>query len=185
MDENTNVTAEDNGAGVENTTEDSNQQGQNKEKTYNEKEFQSEIDKRVAGALKTAREKWQEEYDAKLKSEKDEAARLAKMTAEERSKEEFNKRVKEFEEREAKHNAERLEFECTKQLAAAGLPIEFAGLLTGKDAEETKSNIDSFEKAYSKAIEAAVNEKLKGKPPKVGKDNEEQTDPFLQGFGGV
>ena len=56
-----------------------NQPGQNQEKTYSEKEFQGELDRRVESALKTAKEKWQTEYDEKLQSEKDEAARLAKL----------------------------------------------------------------------------------------------------------
>lgn len=166
MDEEQNVTS---GAetGAQGATENSNGQGQNEEKAYSEKDFQSEVDKRVTEALKTEKGKWQSEYDAKLKAEKDEAARLAKMSADERAKAEFDKRVKEFEDREVKHNTERLTFECTKQLAGKKLPVEFASMLTGADAETTKTNIETFEKAFSKAIEDAVTEKLKGKTPKT------------------
>ena len=98
------------------------------------------------------------------------------MSADERAKAEFDKRVKDFEDREAKHNAERLEFECTKQLAGEKLPVEFASMLTGVDAEATKANIETFKKAFSKAIEDAVTEKLKGTTPKVG---EGQSDAWL------
>lgn len=146
-------------------------------KTYSEKEFQSEVDKRVTAALETARAKWQSEYEKKLKAEKDEAARLAKLTADERAQEEFNKRVKEFEDRESKHNAEKLEFECTKQLAAQNLPIEFAHMLTGADAETTKNNIDAFGKLFSEKIDSAVTDRLKGKPPKTGDSG---SDSFLE-----
>lgn len=165
MDENTNVTG---GAetGVQGATENGDEQGQ-KEKTYTEKDFQSEVDKRVTEELKTAQSKWQSEYDAKLKSEKDEATRLAKMSADERAKAEFDKRVKEFEDREAKHNAEHLTFECTKQLASEGLPVEMASILTGTDAETTKTNIETFKDVFSKAVEKAVTERLKGAPPKT------------------
>lgn len=192
MEGNINATGEGmvNGAGAENTgaaTGADNHGGQTPEKTYTQADFdkalQSETDKRVTSALETAKAKWQSEYEAKLKTEKDEAARLAKMTAEERSKAEFQKRVSEFEEREAKYNAERLEFECTKQLAAESLPVEFASMLTGKDADATKQNIDSFKTAFNKAIEAAVTERLKGSAPRIGtaQDHTEQ-DPFLKGF---
>lgn len=143
--------------------------------------MQSETDKRVTSALETAKAKWQSEYEVKLKNEKDEAARLAKMTAEERSKEEFQKRVTEFEEREAKYNAERLEFECTKQLAAESLPVEFASILTGKDADETKHNIDNFKTAFNKAIEAAVTERLKGSTPRTT-HHQDEPDPFFERF---
>lgn len=165
MAENTAATAEGmSGANV--VTDSDNQQGQNEEKTYSEKDFQSEVDKRVTAALKTAQTKWQAEYDEKLKSERDEAARLAKMSADERAKAEFDKRVKEFEDREAKHNAERLTFECTKQLAAEGLSVEMAQILTGTDADATKANIETFKKIFGEALEKAVDERLKGKPPK-------------------
>lgn len=116
-------------AGAQSATVEGNQQGQEKEKTYTEKDFQSEVDKRVTDALKTARTKWESEYSERLKAEKDEAARLAKMTADERAKAEFEKRVKDFDDREAKYNAERLEFECTKQLAGEKLPVEMAKML--------------------------------------------------------
>lgn len=163
MAENTAATAEGT-SGANAVTDADNQQGQ--EKTYSEKDFQSEVDKRVTAALKTAQTKWQSEYDEKLKSERDEAARLAKMTADERAKAEFDKRVKEFEDKEAKHNAERLTFECTKQLAAEGLSVEMAQILTGADAETTKANIETFKKIFGEALEKAVDERLKGKPPK-------------------
>lgn len=183
MDEDQNVTS---GAetGAQTATDNGNGQGQDKEKTYSEKDFQSEVDKRVTEALKTAQSKWQSEYDAKLKEEKDEAARLAKLSANERAQAEFDKRVKEFEDREAKHNIERLTFECTKQLAGKELPVEFASMLTGSDAETTKANIEVFEKAFSKAIEDGVTKKLKGNTPKAaGGQSTKTTDPFLQGFG--
>lgn len=165
-----------------------NQMGQNNTKTYTQEEFDkallAEADKRVNSALENARAKWEKEYSEKLKTEKDEAARLAKMSAEERKKEEFDKRIKDFEEREAKYNRERLEFECTKQLAAEKLPVEMSEMLTGSDAEKTKSNIETFKAVFSKAVENAVTERLKGATPPT-KTKQDESDPFLQGFSGI
>ena len=98
MEENTHATA---GVetGAQGATDDGNGQGQEENKTYSEKDFQSEVDRRVTEALKTAHTKWKTEYETKLKAEKDEAARLAKMSADERAKAEFDKRVKDFEDR--------------------------------------------------------------------------------------
>ena len=152
-------------------------------KTYNEKEFQSEVDKRVTEALKTAQEKWQTDYDKKIQNERDEAARLAKMSTEERAKAEFDKQKEAFDKERESYNRERLEFECTKQLAAESLPVEFASMLTGTDADVTKSNIETFKSSFMKAVEAAVTERLKGSPPKTQTQTNTETDPFLMGFG--
>ena len=186
MDMETNATVGDQVTGAEQATANGNQEGQ--EKTYTQADFdkavQSESDKRVTSALETARAKWEKEYNEKLKTEKDEAARLAKMSAEERKKEEFDKRIKDFEEREAKYNRERLEFECTKQLASEKLPVEMSEMLTGSDAEKTKSNIETFKAVFSKAVENAVTERLKGATPPT-KTKQDESDPFLQGFSGI
>lgn len=171
-------------AGAVNTTANNNQQGQNtnsgtqtvEPRTYSEKEFQSEVDKRVTEALKSAQTKWQSDYEIKLKAERDEAAKLAKMSAEERAKAEFEKRVKDFEDKEAKHNSERLIFECTKQLAGESLPVEFASMLTGADAEATKANIGTFKNAFNQAVEAAVTARMKGSAPTVSTN---QNDAWL------
>lgn len=141
------------------------------EKSYT----QQDLDDAIAAAVEKAKEGW--------KAEQDEAAKLAKMSAEEREKAQFEKRQKEFDEKEAAYKAEKLEFECTKLLAADNLPVEFASMLTGADADTTKKNIETFKGAFSKAIEAAVTERLKGKPPKMPGDPNKETDPFLSGFG--
>ncbi len=173
-----------NGAAMQN----GNQMGQEVIKTYTQEDFNkaltAEADKRVNSALENARAKWEKEYNEKLQKEKDEAARLAKMSAEERENEEFNKRVKDFEEREAKYNRERLEFECTKQLASEKLPVEMSEMLTGSDAEKTKKNIETFKAVFSKAVENAVTERLKGATPPT-KTKQDESDPFLQGFSGI
>lgn len=186
MDEKTNVTAGGDKAG-ETSTAQSNLQEQKsgnavEPKTYSEKDFKSEVDRRVTEALKTAQGKWQTEYEEKLKTEKDEAARLAKMSAEDRAKAELDKERKQFDEERSKHQRERLEFECTKLLASESLPVDFAQMLTGTDAEATKSNIETFKGAFMKAVEAAVSERLKGSTPKTP-TQQTDTDPFLQGFG--
>lgn len=125
------------------------------------------VEEQIKAAVAEAKTDWQKEYDAKLAAEKEEAARLAKMSAEERAKAEFDKRVKDFEDREAKHNAERLTFECTKLLASEGLPVEMAEMLTGADAETTKANVESFKNAYSKAVQDGIDKKLRGRTPRT------------------
>lgn len=170
MAEVTNATVE--GQGGANATPNGNQEGQGNDKTYTQAEFdamlQSETDKRVTEALKTAQSKWESEYQTKLENEKSEAVKLAKMSAEERNKALADREREKYETERAKFERERLEFETVKQLAEKKLPTELAKCLCGTDAESTKANIEAFEKAYGEAIQKAVDERLKGKPPKTG-----------------
>lgn len=177
MEENTIVTTGTE-TGIENTvTAEGNVEGQSATpKMYSEAELQAEADRRVSEALRTQKEKYAQE----LEQEKAEAAKRAKMTAEERAKTEFEDAQRKFAEEKASYDRERLEFDCTKQLASANLPVEFASMLTGADSEATKANIESFAAAFNKAVENAVNSRMKSDPPKVG--GVPNTDPFLAGF---
>ena len=165
--------------GAEGATGGGNQPGQ--EKTYTQEELdkaiQSESDKRVNQALENAKAKWEKEYTEKLQAEKDEAARLAKLSADERAKAEFNKEKEQFNTEREAYKKEKLEYECAKQLASRGLDVTFASFLTGADAETTKTNIDSFNEAFKKAVEASVTDRLKGSPPSTG--NGGGADSFL------
>ncbi len=162
------------------STDTANGQAQN-ERTYTQAEFKSLSDKMVSKALETAKANWEKGLKERLQNERDEAARLATLSAEERAKEEFENEVKAFKADKAKHDAERLQFECAKQLGEAKLPVSFAELLTGKDAETTKSNIEAFKTEYDKAVQAEVEQRMKGKAPAMGQNM--TSDPFLKGFG--
>lgn len=152
--------------------EDTGADGEGKEadvKTYTEDEvnskIQSETDRRVTEALKTARSKWEKEYEEKLAKEKSEAEKLAKMTADERAKAEFEEERKKFEEDRAKFQRDQLELETVKELTKLGINTEFSSFLMGKDAEETNSNIKLFKEKFDNVVESMVLERLKGKTP--------------------
>lgn len=81
-----------------------------------------------------------------------------------------------------KYLAERLEFHAEKALSKEQLPISFAKLLCGESEEETMENIAVFKEEFTKAVETALSEKLKGKTPKTA-SAEIGFDPFLNGFG--
>lgn len=140
-------------------------------KTYTEEELQkllqSETDKRVTQALKTAQEKWQKEYEEKLAKEKLEAERLASMTAEEKKLEELAKKEKELAERETKIKRLELESQTKTEMASNGLPVEFTSYVMADTAEQVKENIATFKAQWEQAIEKAVNERLQGTTPKT------------------
>ena len=133
--------------------------------------LQSETDKTVAQAWKTAQAKWETEWTAKLETEKSEATKLAKMTAEQRKQAEFDKKVAEFEAREKEYESKALKSEAITQLATEKLPTEFADYVIGTTAEDTMAKINSFKETWNKAIESAVNERLKGNGTNVIKTN--------------
>lgn len=156
-----NATDTNNGSGQNNTN---TQTGGQTERTYTEAEFISEVDRRVS----QAQAKWSAELDKKLNSARSEGERLAKMNADERAKAQFQTDKQNFETERAKYEAERLEFEAVKQLSEGKLPISFAKMCVGKDAEETKTNIEAFKTAWGEALQNAVNERMKGTTPKTG-----------------
>lgn len=161
---------------------DGNEGGESGEKTYTQAELdkmlQSETDKRVTEALKTAQEKWSKEYAEKLENEKKEAERLAKLSAEEREKAKFDKERKAFEDERAQFERDRLEMQVAKELANEGLDTAFASILMGADADTSMENIKTFKASFDKAVEAAVKARLAGKAPESGSGNGLTTNPF-------
>lgn len=118
---------------------------------------QSDIDKAVEAAVKAAKEGWDKE--------RSEAERLAKLSKDEREKEQFRLDREKLDADRAKLDRELLVHEAAKQLREKGVPEMFAERVIGKDADETKSNIDGFAKEWSDAIQSGINERLKGSPP--------------------
>lgn len=138
--------------------------GANTARTYTEAEFISEVDRRVS----QAQAKWAAELDDKLNSARSEGEKLAKMNADERAKAKFETDKKKFESERAKYEAERLEFEAVKQLSENKLPVSFAKMCVGENAEETKANIEAFKTAWNDALQNAVNDRMRGTTPKAG-----------------
>ncbi len=134
------------------------------------------VEEQIKAAVDNAKKEWQ--------AEQDEAARLAKLNKDEREKEERRIEREKFEKEKADFQHERLVSQTGDLLAERGLSRKFAERLCGKDAEETKANIDVFESDFNAAVKAAVEDKLKGNPPKDSPPpNPGSADPFLAGFG--
>lgn len=136
---------------------------------------QEDIDTATRKAVEEAQKQW--------KADADEAARLAKLNKDERAKEEMRIEREKFEKEKSEFAQKQLIAETANQLSERGLSRDFAERLCGKTAEETKANIDAFEKDFNAAVEKAVSERMKGKPPKVDPPNDNgEKDPFLMGF---
>ena len=124
---------------------------------------QEEVDKMISKRLQRERK----DIEAKIEAERKEAEELAKLSEAEKQKKLFEKQVREFEETKKAFENERLLNETSKQLDAKKLPIKFAKLLKGKNAEETFENIQLFEVEFNEAVEKVVTERLRGNVPKT------------------
>lgn len=129
----------------------------------NQAEFDRRVQKAVNTAVTKAQEKWQALADDKLS----EAEKLAKMTKEEKAQYMQQKREKELTDREAAITRKELMAEAKNTLASDGLPQELAEVLDYSDADTCKKSMEKVKDVFQRAVETAVEEKLKGgKPPK-------------------
>ena len=129
---------------------------------------EAEVQRRIDEALASAKVKWEKDYKRKAEAAKKEAERLSKLSDDERAKAELESSRKELEAKEQELKKKELKLEMVKVLSDRKIPVEFMDYLIAEDSEGTMSRITTFEKAYKKAIENGVNEKLKGKAPKAG-----------------
>lgn len=139
----------------------------------NQAEFDRRVQKAIDTAVTKAQEKWQALTDDKLS----EAERLAKMTKEEKAAYQQKKREKELSDREAEVTRKELMAEAKNTLAEKNLPAGLAEVLNYTDADACNKSISAVEKAFQKAVEDAVDERLKGgKPPKKAPETNTQEE---------
>lgn len=129
----------------------------------NQAEFDRRLQKAINTAVSNEQKKWQAMTDDKLS----EAEKLAKMTEEEKTKYLQQKREKDLTAREAAVTRKELMAEAKNTLAGDNLPVELAEVLDYTDADSCKKSMEKVKAAFQKAVETAVEEKMKGgKPPK-------------------
>ena len=130
-----------------------------------------EVQLKIDAAILKAQEKWESDLKDKAKKE----AELSKMSEDERAKAELENTRQELEKQRADFEREKLKYEAAKVLAQRNLPVDFVDYLLGGDNDTTLANIKAFEKKFNKAVEDAVNNKLKGKAPQTGGQNLDKT----------
>jgi len=136
----------------------------------NEGENQAEFDRRLNKAVNTAVTKAKEKWEALTDDKLTEAEKLAKMTKEEKAEYRAKKAEKELEELKRMNARTELAKTARKMLADDNINIsdELLSNLVADDADGTKTAVESFAKMYKEAVQAAVKEAIKGKPPKAG-----------------
>jgi hypothetical protein len=128
--------------------------------------IQAEADRRVTKALETQKVKLEAELSEKIKKERQEAEELAKLSEKERAEKERQKEREQFEQERKLFQKEKLELQTVKILSERNIPSEFASFVIAESNEETLERINQMEELFNKAIESAVNARLKGKTPK-------------------
>lgn len=129
---------------------------------------QAEFDRRVQQAINTAVGNAQKKWEVLADDKATEAEKLAKMTKDEKAQYLQQKREKEITDREAAVTRKELMAEAKNTLAEKKLPVSLAEVLNYSDADACNKSIEAIGKAFQQAVEAAVEEKLKGgKPPKA------------------
>lgn len=139
------------------------EKGKDKETSFTP-EQQKKIDALIAKTI--AKERASREKD--IEAAKTEAEKLAKMNADQKAEYESKKREDEITKRESEITRRELRASALETLAEKGLPKQLAEILVFTDAESTNTSLDAVEKAFREAVEAGVNERLKGTPPGGG-----------------
>lgn len=126
------------------------------EPKYTDKDVNEIIDKKFA------------EWQKKQQKAVDEAQKLATMNATQKAEYERDQLKKELDEYKKQASLAEMSKTARKMLSDSGITIkdELLSMLVTTDAEETKTAIDGFSKAFTEAVESAVKERLKGEPPK-------------------
>lgn len=130
-----------------------------------DKENQAEFDRRVQKAISTAVTNAQEKWQALANDKLSEAEKLAKMNKEEKAEYLSQKREKEIADRETAVIRKELTAEAKNTLAEKKLPVGLADVLVYTDADTCNKSIAVVEKAFQEAVEAAVQDRLKGGNP--------------------
>ena len=107
------------------------------------------------------------DIEAKIEAERKQAEELAKLSEQEKASKLLELKEKELNDKIKAFENEKLLNETSKQLASKNLPIQFAEMLKGNDAEKTFENIQLFEVKFNEAVEKVVGERLRGNVPKT------------------
>lgn len=128
-------------------------------KTFTQDEVNEMISKRLQRERK--------DIKAQIEAERKQAEELAKLSEQEKASKLLELKEKELNDKIKAFENEKLLNETTKQLASKNLPVQFAEMLKGNDAEKTFENIQLFEVKFNEAVEKVVGERLRGNVPKT------------------
>lgn len=157
-------------APTDNSEQKGTENNNSEDKKQNEKKY---TDDEVDEIINKKFEKWTKQKEKEM----NEAKKLADMTAQEKVEYERNQLKKELEELRNANTISEMSKTARGILKERNIDIsdELLSMLVTKEADTTKKNVEGFAEMFDKAVEKAVNEKLKGNPPKKGPGNKTLT----------
>ena len=140
--------------------------------------FQAELDRRINAAVEKATAKERDRQKLIQDKLQDEVLRVSQMTEDEKAAYFKQKQDQEAADREASLTKRELTLDARSSLQDKHLPEAFIELLDYTDKDACMKSIETLEKAFTTAVQAAVEEKLKGgKAPKDAGTEGKKTDP--------
>ena len=136
---------------------------------------QEEVDKMISERL--ARQ--QKKFDAA----QEEAAKLAKMNAEQKAEYAAKKREEELTARETAIKQKELRYEALNILEENKLPAKLVDCLDLTSADTCNASIEAIKTAWTEALTAAVDARLRSNEPPPFSGGSKQVDPFLSELG--
>lgn len=127
---------------------------------------QEELEKTLSDRLKREREKADKALADKLKAEREEWERQAKLSAEEKEAENRKRMEQETAEKLRDITLRENRADARELLQSKNISANLVDFVVVEDADKTKENIDNLEKEFLKAVEAGVQERLKGDTPR-------------------
>ncbi len=116
-------------------------------------EYQAEFDRRMAKGQATAKVKWEKEQN---------------MTAEQLAQQKLQEKESAIAIREAEITKRELKARALETFGSKGIPKEMADTLDYSSEDVMLASMKTVEAAFQKSLEKAVNDRLKGDPPKAG-----------------
>lgn len=130
-----------------------------------EKEFRSELDRRISRALETARGKWAQDTERRIQKAREEGERIARMNDEERMEHDFAQREADLNAREMQIYLRELRAGAVQQLLQRGLPEELSGAINYASEESVQESMNAVENAFRSAVQAGIEQRLRGGMP--------------------
>lgn len=144
-----------------------------------DKDNQAEFDRRMQKGIKTALDNERSRLEALADEKISEAEKLSKMTELEKKAYQQKKEAEKIAQRERDITKRELMAEAKNTLTEKSMPLSLAEILDYSDAEKCNASLATVEEAFKGAVEAGVEERLKGgKPPKDAppQDNEAEIE---------
>ena len=137
----------------------------NDPKTFTQEDFAKQLSKTLADKEAKLEKKLSDKFDKEM-SERD---RLAKLSAEEKESEVNKKRDADSADRERGITLRENRADAREVLQSKNISSELVDFVVDVDKDKTNENIVNLEKAFLKAVETGVSERLKGKTPETKK----------------